>query len=362
MSRAARLSMIEPKHPDLPITKQCALLNVARSTVYYRPSPESAENLRIMRLIDEQYLKTPYYGARKFVEWLLRQGHVVNRKRVQRLMRLMGIEAIYQKPDTSKKHPENKIYPYLLRGMTPDRVNQVWCTDITYIRMSKGFLYLVVVMDWVSRKALSWRLSNTMDADFCIEALEEALARYGRPEIFNTDQGSQFTSADFTGVLLREGIAISMDGKGRFMDNIFIERLWRSLKYEEVFIKSYATAFEARSGIGSYIALYNSERIHQKLGYRTPDEVFNAGTSLWICGQSASPTGSASPMFPPTIAEAAMPVHGNMGKCSPLPTYPQAQPQQEDFDLTIGKEMVSFPSAPPASRLIGAQAPGGTLS
>ena len=204
--------------------------------------------------------------------------------------------------------------------------------------------------------------SNTMDADFCIEALEEALARYGRPEIFNTDQGSQFTSADFTGVLLREGIAISMDGKGRFMDNIFIERLWRSLKYEEVFIKSYATAFEARSGIGSYIALYNSERIHQKLGYRTPDEVFNAGTSLWICGQSASPTGSASPMFPPTIAEAAMPVHGNMGKCSPLPTYPQAQPQQEDFDLTIGKEMVSFPSAPPASRLIGAQAPGGTLS
>jgi putative transposase len=239
MSRAARLSMIDSKHPELPIVRQCVLLNVARSTVYYKPAPESAENLLIMRIMDEQYLRTPYYGARKFVEWLLRQGHIVNRKRVKRLMRLMGIEAIYQKPNTSKKNPENKIYPYLLRDVTIDRVNQVWCTDITYIRMPKGFLYLVVVMDWVSRKALSWRLSNTMDADFCVEALEEALARYGRPEIFNTDQGSQFTSSDFTGVLLREGIAISMDGKGRFMDNIFIERLWRSLKYEEVFIKSW---------------------------------------------------------------------------------------------------------------------------
>jgi putative transposase len=228
--------------------------------------------------------------------------------------------------------------------------------------MPKGFLYLVVVMDWVSRKALSWRLSNTMDADFCVDALEEALARYGRPEIFNTDQGSQFTSADFTGVLLREGIAVSMDGKGRFMDNIFIERLWRSLKYEEVFIKSDATATEARSSIGNYIILYNSERIHQTLDYRTPDEVFFAENSLWICGQSATPTGSASPMFPPGIVQAASSVHGNMGKCSPLPTYPQAQPQQEELDLTIGKKMVAFPSAPPASRLIGAQAPGGTLS
>ena len=281
MSRAARLRMIDMKHPELPIVKQCVLLNVARSTVYYRPASESAENLTIMGLMDEQYLRTPYYGARKFVEWLLRQGQVVNRKRVKRLMRLMGIEAIYQKPNTSKKHPENKIYPYLLRGLTIDRVNQVWCTDITYIRMPKGFLYLVVVMDWVSRKALSWRLSNTMDADFCVEALEEAVARYGRPEIFNTDQGSQFTSTDFTGVLLREGIAISMDGKGRFMDNIFIERLWRSLKYEEVFIKSYATAMEARSGVGNYILHYNSERIHQALDYYTPDEVFNAGASLW---------------------------------------------------------------------------------
>jgi putative transposase len=307
-----------------------------------------------MRLIDEQYLRTPFYGARKFVEWLLRQGHVVNRKRVTRLMLLMGIEAIYQKPNTSKKHPENKIYPYLLRKLTIDRVNQVWCTDITYIRMPKGFLYLVVVMDWVSRKALSWRLSNTMDDEFCIEALEEALARYGRPEIFNTDQGSQFTSTDFTAVLLREGISISMDGKGRFMDNIFIERLWRSLKYEEVFIKSYSTAVEARNGIGCYINLYNSERIHQALGYNTPDQVYEAKNSLWICGQSAAPSGSASPMFPVNIVPVASSVQGNMGKCSPLPTYPQAQPQQEDFDLTKEERMVASPGAPAALRLIGA--------
>ena len=304
MIRAARLGMIEMKHPDLPIVRQCVLLNVSSSSVYYLPVPECAENLPVMRLIDEQYLRTPFYGARKMAEWLLRQGKVVNRKRVQRLMRLMGIEAIYQKPNTSKKHPENKIYPYPLRGLKIDRVNQVWCTDITYIRMPKGFLYLVVVMDWVSRKALSWRLSNTIDADFCVEALEEALERYGRPEIFNTDQGSQFTSFDFTKVLLREGVDISMDGKGRFMDNIFIERLWRSLKYEEVFIKSYSTATEARAGIGSYLELYNSERIHQVLDYRTPNEVFDAGESLWICGQSAAPTGSASPMFPPTLVAA----------------------------------------------------------
>jgi len=362
MSRATRLCLIEPKHPDLPIVKQCMLLNVARSTFYYQPSPESADNILIMRLIDEQYLRTPFYGTRKFVQWLLRQGHVVNRKRVQRLMRLMGIEAIYQKPNTSKKHPENKIYPHLLSGLNIDRVNQVWCTDITYIRMPKGFLYLVVVMDWVSRKALSWRLCNTMDVDFCVEALEEALARYGRPEIFNSDQGSQFTCNAFTGVLQREGIAISMDGKGRFMDNIFIERLWRSLKYEEVFIKSYTTAAEARSGIGSYIKLYNSERMHQSLEYRTPNEVFEASASLWIRGQSATPIGSAFPMFPTTLVDVASSVPGNMEKCSPLPTYPQAQPQQESFSLTTGEKMVTLPSAPLASWLVGAQASGGTLS
>jgi putative transposase len=232
MSRAERLSLIDRQHPKLAIAQQCRLLNVARSTVYYRPAPASVADLELMRLIDEPYLRTPYYGTRRMVEWFRRQGRIVNRKRVQRLMQLMGIEAIYPKPNTSKKHPENKIYPYLLRGLKVDRVNQVWCTDITYIPMAKGFLYLVVIMDWVSRCVLSWRLSNTMDADFCIEALEEALARYGRPEIFNSDQGSQFTSTEFTGVLLRHGVAISMDGRGRFLDNIFIERLWRSLKYE----------------------------------------------------------------------------------------------------------------------------------
>jgi putative transposase len=324
--------------------------------------PASDADLVLMRLIDEQYLRTPYYGTRRMVVWLQRQGQIVNRKRVQRLMRLMGIEAIYQKPNTSKKHPENKIYPYLLRDIKIDRANQVWCTDITSIPMAKGFLYLVVIMDWASRCVLSWRLSNTMDADFCVEALEEALTRYGRPEIFNSDQGSQFTSADFTGVLKREGIQISMDGRGRFLDNIFVERLWRSLKYEEVFTKAYATVAEARSGIGHYLAHYNTERPHQTLNYQTPREVFEASASLLICGQSAAPSGSASPMFPVNIVPAASAEQGNMGKCLPLPTYPQAQPQQENYDLTEGKRMIVSSGAPPASRLFGAQEPGGTLS
>jgi putative transposase len=294
LSRAARLAMVDRQHPALSLVRQCELLGVARSTVYYQPVPAEAGELDLMRLIDEQYLRTPFYGSRRMVAWLRRQGHAVNRKQVQRLMRQMGIQAIYQKPNTSKKHPEHKIYPYLLRDVAIERANHVWCADITYITMAKGFLYLVAVMDWASRRVLSWRLSNTMEADFCVEAVEAALARYGRPEIFNTDQGSQFTSAAFTGLLLDHGIAISMDGKGRFLDNIFIERLWRSLKYEEVFTKAYASVAEARAGIGSYIALYNDERPHQALEYRTPREVFEAGASLWICGRSASPTGSAS--------------------------------------------------------------------
>lgn len=284
MTRAARLAQVDRQHPHLSVVRQCQLLAVARSTLYYQPAPADAEDLALMRLIDEQYLKMPFYGSRRMAACLRRQGHAVNRKRVKRLMRLMGIEALYQKPNTSKKHPENKIYPYLLRDLTIDRVSQVWCADITYIPMAKGFLYLVAVMDWVSRRVLSWRLSNSMDADFCVEALEEALARHGRPEIFNTDQGSQFTSAAFTGVLQNHAIAISMDGKGRFLDNIFIERLWRSLKYEEVFIKAYATVAEARHGIGGYLAVYNNDRLHQALNYRTPREVFEAGAGLWICG------------------------------------------------------------------------------
>ena len=362
MSRAERQSMVDLQHTKLSVVQQCRLLNVARSNIYYRPVPASDEDLSLMRLIDEQYLRTPYYGTRKMVAWFRRQGRVVNRKRVQRLMQLMGIEAIYPKPNTSKKHPENKVYPYLLRDLNVDRVNQVWCTDITYIPMAKGFVYLVVVMDWKSRCVLSWRLSNTMDADFCVEALEAALARYGRPEIFNSDQGSQFTSADFTGVLKREGVAISMDGKGRFLDNIFVERLWRSLKYEEVFTKAYATVREARNGIGQYLVHYNTERPHQALDYKTPREVFEAGASLWICGQSAVPTGIASPMFPPILVAAAGSEHGNMGKCSPLPTYPQAQPKQEDFNLTSEKKAISSLNAPLISRVGGAQEPGGTLS
>jgi len=331
MNRAERLRMVDLQHPKLPIVQQCRLLSVARSTVYYRPAPASDSDLALMRLIDAQYLRTPYYGTRRMVVWLRRQGQIVNRKRVQRLMRLMGIEAIYPKPNTSKKHPENKIYPYLLRDVKIDRANHVWCTDITYIPMAKGFLYLVVIMDWASRCVLSWRLSNTMDADFCVEALEEALERYGRPEIFNSDQGSQFTSSDFTGVLKREGIQISMDGRGRFLDNIFVERLWRSLKYEEVFTKAYATVAEAKSGIGLYLSHYNTERPHQALDYKTPCEVFEAGASLWIYGQSAAPTGSASPMFPPTLVTAASSVQGNVGNARLCPHTHRLNHSKKDY-------------------------------
>jgi putative transposase len=354
MSRAVRLDLIDLQHPKLPVVRQCRLLNLARSTVYYQPAPAGEADLTLMRLIDEQYLRTPYYGTRRMVEWLRRQGHIVNRKRVQRLMRLMGIEAIYQKPNTSKPNLEHKIYPYLLRDLAIDRVNWVWCADITYIPMARGFLYLVAIMDWVSRRVLAWRLSNTMEAEFCVEALEEALTRYGRPEIFNTDQGSQFTSTAFTGVLDGQGIAISMDGKGRFMDNIFIERLWRSLKYEEVFLKAYATVAEARSGISSYFALYNDQRPHQALNYRTPREVFEAGAGLWIWGRSAAPTGSASPASPPD--------EGKAGKCSPSPTSPQAQSPQPKIDSLEEERVLSFPLGLPVPRVVGVPEPSGTLS
>src|SRR5580704_10629365 len=234
MSRAERLALIDRHDPELPVTRQCGLMTVSRSSVYRPPAPASDEDLAIMALIDRQYLARPYYGSRRMAAWLATQGHVVNRKRVQRLMRLVGLVAIYQHPNTSKPAAAHKIYPYLLGGLAIERVNQVWCADVTYIPMAQGFLYLVVIMDWVSRAVMAWRLSNTLGADFCVEALEEALAQYGKPEIFNTDQGCQFTSSEFTGVLEHCGITISMDGKGRYMDNIFVERLWRSLKYEEV--------------------------------------------------------------------------------------------------------------------------------
>jgi putative transposase len=266
--------MINPEHPKLSVVRQCELVGLARSSWYYEPAPESAENLALKALIDRIFTDAPYYGSRKMAEMLRRQGHPVNRKRVQRLMREMGLEAIWQKPNTSKPHPEHRIYPYLLRGLTIDRPNFVWCADVTYIPMPKGFLYLVAIMDWHSRKVLAWRLSNTMMADFCVEALEDALAHYGRPEIFNTDQGSQFTGFDFTDTLIKAGVRISMDGKGRFMDNIFVERLWRSLKYECVYLHAFATGGEARLGIGRWIDSYNVRRPHQALAYKTPDEVY----------------------------------------------------------------------------------------
>jgi putative transposase len=284
--------MVERMNPVLPISQQCRLLAVPRSTVYRKPAEASVEDLTIMALIDRQYLTRPYYGSRRMAAWLATQGQRVNRKRVRRLMRLLGLAAIYQRPNTSKPAPAHKIYPYLLGGLAIERVNQVWCSDVTYIPIARGFLYLAVIMDWVSRAVLAWRLSNTLGAEFCVEALEEALSRYHRPQIFNTDQGSQFTSDDFTGTLKRHGVKISMDGKGRCMDNIFVERLWRSLKYEEVYLHAYATVAEAKTGIGAWLSFYNDERPHQSLGYRTPRQIYQEG--LWICGRSALPTGCAS--------------------------------------------------------------------
>ena len=265
---------MEPDHPRLSIVRQCNLLSITRSAYYYQPTGESALNLELMRLIDEQYLETPWYGARQMARHLRRLGYGVSRTRIGRLMRLMGLSAIYQKPNTSKPHPQHKIYPYLLRGMTIDKPNQVWCADISYIPMRRGFLYLVAIMDWASRKVLSWRLSNTMEADFCVAALEEALARYGKPEIFNTDQGSQFTSDAFTDVLKDVGVRISMDGKGRWMDNVMIERLWRSLKYECIYLHAFETGSEARQGLKHWIDFYNTRRPHSSLDDKTPDEAY----------------------------------------------------------------------------------------
>lgn len=262
------------RESNLPITRQCQLLNLNRSTVYYQAKPVSAEDLNLMRRIDEMYLKRPFYGSRRIRDWLEDEGHKVNRKRVQRLMRQMGIAALYPKACTSKPGKGHKIYPYLLRNRIIDSPNQVWAADLSYIPMAKGFVYLVAIMDWHSRRVLSWRVSNSMDSDFCVDALEEALGRYGSPEIFNTDQGSQFTSEAFTGVLKEANVDISMDGKGRWMDNVFVERLWRSVKYEEVYLKSYETVAEARAGIGTYLEFYNSERRHQGLNRQTPDQVY----------------------------------------------------------------------------------------
>jgi putative transposase len=271
-------AMIEPGHSAISIVRQCELINLPRAS-YYRSTEidmgtETPYNLELMRLIDEEYTRHPFYGSRKLCVYLQKHGHLVNRKRVSRLMQLMGLVSLAPKPNTSKRNKAHKVYPYLLRDLVIDRVNQVWCSDITYIRMPGGFVYLVAIMDWYSRKVLSWEISNTMDEDFCVSALERAIRLYGTPEIFNTDQGSQFTSLAFIAVLQENGIKISMDGKGRWMDNVFIERLWRSVKYEEIYLKEYGNVVELRSGLGKYFRFYNEERFHQSLNYLTPEAIY----------------------------------------------------------------------------------------
>lgn len=265
--------MIEAAHPQISIARQCDLVGLPRSTYYYQSHGESAENLTLMRLLDQQYTDTPYYGIRRMTAWLRSQGYAVNHKRVARLLHTMGLETIYPKPRLSAPHPAHRVYPYLLRGVPITRVNQVWSTDITYIRLHGGFIYLVAVMDWFSRYVLSWAVSITMDVSFCLEALDQAL-EVARPDIFNTDQGAQFTSHDFTGRLAAAGILISMDGRGRALDNVFIERLWRTVKYEEVYLKDYATPREAMQGLGTFFVRYNELRQHQSLDYRTPAAIY----------------------------------------------------------------------------------------
>jgi putative transposase len=261
--------------PALSVTRQCALLDLPRSSFYYEPTPISVENLRLMRLLDEQYTATPFYGSRRMHVALARAGHDVNRKHVQRLMRLMGLEAVGPQPRLSEPHPGHRVYPYLLRGVPIVRVDQVWSTDITYVRLRHGFVYLVAILDWYSRYVLAWELSVTVDGQFCLAALESALA--GRtPEIFNTDQGAQFTATVFTDRLKAAGIQISMDGRGRALDNVFVERLWRSVKYEEVYLKDYGSVPDARAQLGRYFRFYNQERPHQALAYQTPATVYAA--------------------------------------------------------------------------------------
>ena len=260
------------------MSRQCALLGLSRSSYYYEPATETAANLALMALIDRKYTKHPFYGSRRMTTWLRDQGRPINRKRVQRLMRLMGLEAVYPKPRLSVGGTGHKVYPYLLRNVTIERVNQVWSTDITYIPLPRGFMYLTAVMDWHSRYVLSWRLSNTLEVDFCLEALEEAL-REGRPEVFNTDQGVQFTSASYTSRLEAAGARVSMDGKGRCLDNVFVERLWRTVKYEEIYLRHYETVPALQTGLAKYFDFYNRERRHQSLAERTPGEVYEEGRS-----------------------------------------------------------------------------------
>jgi putative transposase len=272
MSVEAKRGLIEPGHAQLSVRRQCQLLGLCRSSRYYQPAGETAENLRLMGVIDRQYTDCPFYGSRRMAAWLNRQGEEVNRKRVQRLMRLMGLEAVYPKPRLSagRKH---KVYPYLLRDVSINRVDQVWSSDITYVGLPGGFMYLAAVLDWHSRYVLGWRLSNTLDGSFCVELLREALRR-GKPEVFNTDQGVQFTAEAFTGELHAAGVKVSMDGRGRCLDNVFVERLWRSVKYEDVYLRRYESVAELRAGLSCYFAFYNHRRLHQSLEYRTPAAVY----------------------------------------------------------------------------------------
>jgi putative transposase len=265
--------MIDRSH-ELPLTRQAQVLKLSRGSLYYRPCPVSAPDLAIMRRIDVLHLDYPFAGSRMLRDLLRGEGMAIGRAHVITLMRRMGIEAIYRRPNTSKPAPGHKIHPYLLRGLTVDRPDQVWAMDISYIPMARGFVYLAAVIDWCTRRVLAWRVSITMEVDFCIEAVEEAMARHGKPEIFNTDQGSQFTSAAFTGLLADNGIRISMDGKGAWRDNVFVERLWRSVKYEEVYLKAYDSVAEARASIGRYLDFYNRKRPHSSLGARTPDQAY----------------------------------------------------------------------------------------
>lgn len=312
MSARDRQAMLDRGHQHISVRRQCALLGLARSRVYRMQQPEhDADDLALMRRIDAVFLARPFYGSRRIAASLRAEGAVVNRKRVQRLMQAMGIAALGPKPRLSKPAPGHKIYPYLLRNLSIERANQVWCADITYIPMRRGFLYLVAVMDWWSRAVLSWQLSNTMDAAFCLDALAEAMARHGKPEIFNSDQGSQFTCEAFTGMLLAAEIAVSMDGRGRWMDNVFIERLWRSLKHEEVYLKRYADARQARAGIAAWVSFYNELRPHQALGHRMPMAVWRAGVA------------------------SAVDVPLRLDNADALSTYPQPQHQQQAVNLSV---------------------------
>lgn len=300
MTLSQKRLAIEPDHNQISIVRQCELLGLARSSLYYTPCRDTNYNEQLMRLLDEQYMKAPCYGVDKMTVWLRREGHPVNPKRTRRLLRLMGIEAIYPRPKLNLSHPdkEHKIFPYLLRGVTIDRINQVWSTDITYIRMCHGWVYLTAVIDWYSRYVLSWEVSVTLEPAFCIEALERALAQ-GTPSVFNTDQGSQFTSPTFTNVLLKRGIQVSMDGRGRYLDNIFVERLWRTVKVEEVYLRDYDTVVEAVYYLGRYFEFYNHERLHESLGYQTPAEVyvgaFAPPVALRAPSGTKAPTSVTSP-------------------------------------------------------------------